>query len=412
MKALILAGGRGERMGKITENLPKPMLKIGGLPILERQINLLKRYGFKEVIILTHYLSKIIERHFKNRVTYFQEKVPLGTVGGIKELEDKLKKDFIVLYGDKMLDIDINRLVKFHKDKKSACTLVLHPTSHVEDSDLVEIDKNKRIIAFHPKPHPPNRYFRNLVNAAVYVMSPKILKYIKRGVKADFGKDIFPKIVKKERLYGYITAEYIKDVGTPARLLETRRDYQKGKIGRLNRKNKRRAVFLDRDGTINEHIDDLADSKDFRLLPSSAKAIRKINDSEFLAIVITNQPAVAKKFLAVKTLDQIHKKMETLLAEDGAKLDAIYYCPHHPDYDLKCSCRKPEIGLIKKAEKEFNIDLKKSYFIGDSWRDILCARNAGLTSIGVKTGRGCRGIDVRPDYLFSDLLRAVNSTIK
>src|SRR3989344_900785 len=196
MKALILAGGRGERMGKITENLPKPMLKIGGLPILERQINLLKRYGFKEVIILTHYLSKIIERHFKNRVSYFQEKVPLGTVGGIKELEDKLKKDFIVLYGDKMLDIDINKLAKFHKNKKSACTLVLHPTSHMEDSDMVEIDKNQRIIAFHSKPHPPNRYFRNLVNAAVYVMSPKILKYIRKGAKADFGKDIFPKIVK------------------------------------------------------------------------------------------------------------------------------------------------------------------------------------------------------------------------
>lgn len=418
MLVLILAGGRGKRLGKITENIPKPMLKIGALPILEHQINLLKKYGFKEVVILTHYLSEVIERYFKNgkkwgvKISYCREDQPMGTAGGMKEMENKLKKDFLVLYGDKMLDMDIARLVKFHKSRRTCCTLVLHPTSHMEDSDLVEIDENQRIVAFHPKPHPSDQNFRNLVSAAVYVISPRILKYVKRGAKADFGKDIFPKILKKEGLYGYLTAEYIKDIGTPARLLQARKDYREGRISRFNMKNKRKAIFLDRDGTINEYVEYLSKLKYFKLLLGAAKAVKKINDSEFLAIVVTNQPAVAKKLCSIKNVEEIHKKMENLLAKEGAKLDAIYYCPHHPDYDIKCSCRKPKIGLIKRAEKEFNIDLKHSYFIGDSWRDIACAKNAGLTAIGVKTGKGCRNIDIKPDYYFANLNKAVNFILK
>ena len=427
-KAVILAGGKGIRLKSLTKKVPKPMIKIGRLPILEHQINLLKKYGTKEIIILTYHLSEVIENYFKNgnkwgvKITYLKERKPLGTTGGLKEkeIENKLKKDFIISYGDVMIDMDIARLLAFHKEKNSACTLVLHPNDHPDDSDLVEINESQRIIAFHPKPHLNNKYFRNLVNAGLYVMSPKVLKYIKKGVKADFGKNIFPKIVKKEKLYGYLTVEYLKDVGTPARLTEVRKDYQSGKIARLNRKNKRRAIFLDRDGTINEATDDIYKIEDFKLLPKAAKAIKKINDSEFLAIVITNQPVVAKGLCSIEELTEIHKKMETLLGKERAKLDATYYCPHHPnkgftgenlDYKIKCDCRKPKIGLIKKAEKDFNINLKDSYFIGDSFRDILCGKNAGLTTIWVRTKDECQKSEVKPDYFFENLSKAVNFII-
>jgi len=427
MKALILAGGKGARMGKITKKNPKPMIKIGGFPTLEHQINLFKNYNIKEIIILTHHLSEVIERYFKNgsefgvKITYFKEKNPLGTVGGIKEIEKELREDFIVLYGDTMLDIDISRLLTFHREKNSDCTIVLHPNDHPYDSDLVEIDNNQRVVAFHPKPHEDNGYFRNLVNAGFYVMSPKILKYIKKGVKADFGKDIFPKIFKKIALYGYNTAEYLKDIGTPERIIEVKKDYRKGKTRRLNRSNKRKTIFMDRDGVINKKIGLLYKIEDFELLPNASKAIKKINDSEFLAIVITNQPVVARSLCSIEELEMIHKKMETLLGKEGAKLDAIYYCPHHPDkgfpeenpkYKIECDCRKPKTGLIEKAEKDFNIDFKDSYFIGDSFRDILCGKNAGLTTIGVRTGDGCKDRKVKPDYLFDDLYGAVNFITK
>lgn len=424
-QAVILAGGKGKRLWPLTRHIPKPMLKIGEVPLLEHQVNLLKRYGIKEIIILTNYFSKVIEKYFSDggnfgvKISYFKEKKPLGTTGGLKEIANRLKNDFVVLYGDIMLDIDINRLLAFHKNKKSDCTLVLHPNDHPQDSDLVETNGNQRIIAFHRKPHLDNRYFGNLVSAGLYVLSPKLLKYIRKGVRADFGKDVFQKIVKKEKLYGYLTAEYLKDTGTPQRLAEVRKDYQSGKIKRLNRKNKRKAIFLDRDGVINDAIDvgRKIKTKDFRLLPGVAQAIKKINQSEFLAVVITNQPAVAKGLLTIEVLAQIHKKMEGLLGKAGAKLDAIYYCPHHPErgftgenlsYKIKCNCRKPKIGLIKKSKKDFNIDLKRSYFVGDSFRDILCGKRAGTTTIGVKTGKRCQDGKVKPDYFFKDLNQAVN----
>lgn len=426
MRALILAGGRGERMGSLTEHTPKPMLKIGGSPLLTHQIELFRRYGIKNITLLTCYLSEIIEKYFEDgskfgvKISYFKEEKPLGTTGGLKEIENRLKEDFLLLCGDVMLDLDIKRLLEFHRKKKSACTLVLHPNDHPQDSDLVEIDANQRIVAFHPKPRQENKYLRNLVNAGLYVISPKILKHLEKGVKADFGKDIFPKIVKKEALYGYVTPEYLKDMGTPERLKEVDRDFRSGKIRKLNLKNKRRAIFLDRDGTINKLNNDIYRSANFQLFPFASRAIKKINESEFLAVVITNQPAVAKGFCSMDDIAEVHKKMETNLGEAGAKLDGIHFCPHHPDkgfegenpkYKIKCSCRKPEIGMIKKAEKDFNIDLRHSYFIGDSYRDILCGRKAGMTTIGVKTGRGCKDGAIRPDYLKKNILEAVNFII-
>ena len=423
-KALIVAGGRGSRLGKKTKKIPKPMINIGYLPLLEHQIRLLKRYGVKEFFLLTGYLSEVIEKHFKDgrdfgvNITYFKEKKPLGTAGGIKEIGDKLKEDFIIAMGDVMLEMDIGRLFYFHKRKKSAFTLVLHPNNHPDDSDLVEIDRNQKIIAFYSKPHPKNKYFRNLVNAGLYVLSPKILKYIKKGEKVDFGKDVFPKVIKKEAVYGYNTAEYLKDIGTPERLTEVKRDYSSGKIKRFNRKNKRRAIFMDRDGVINEDIGWLHKLKDFELLPGIAKVIKKINDSEFLAVMITNQPVVARGLCSIEELEEIHKKMETLLGRERAKLDAVYYCPHHPDkgfpeenkkYKIKCNCRKPKIGLFLKAQKEFNINFKKSYLIGDQVNDILAGKRLGCRTILVETGHGkdYKPFLTRPDFVAKNLAEAV-----
>lgn len=159
---------------------------------------------------------------------------------------------------------------------------------------------------------------------------------------------------------------------------------------------KSKAIFLDRDGVINEYVEELAKENDFKLYDFTAKAVKKINDSGYLAIVITNQPMVAKGFLSEKELHGIHKKMEAELATVGAKIDGLYYCLHHPkrgfegevlELKVDCNCRKPKIGLIVKAVEDFNIDISKSFFIGDSSADAKTAENAGLTFIGVKTGR-------------------------
>lgn len=428
MQTVIIAGGRGTRLGKITTKIPKPMIEIGGEPLLLHQILLLKRYGIKNIFILTAYLAEMIENYFGDgkklgvNIKFLRSDESLGNADRVKLLDGKISDDFLVFYGDVMLDMDLKKLIAFHKTKAGIATLVIHPNDHPYDSDLLETDANDKIVALHPKPHPADVYFKNLVNAGAYVFSPRIFHHIKTrpGIELDFGRRIFPELIKKENVFGYNTPEYIKDMGTPERLKQVRKDYLSGKIARMNSKNKQRAVFLDRDGTINQKADDLYDINVFKLLPGAAKAVKIINQAGYLAILATNQPVIAKGFLTIDGLEEIHKKMQMLLGQEGARLDGIYFCPHHPDrgypeenskYTIQCGCRKPQIGMVKKAQNDFNIDLKNSYFIGDSDRDIVGGKNAGAKTIAIGKGADFRKNiatkNRQPDFFAKDLFSAV-----
>ena len=213
MQAVILAGGQGTRLKSINTLVAKPMMPIGNKPLLEHQVELLKSFGIRDVIILVNHLKESIQHYFHDgskwgmNISYYEEVVPLGTVGGVKAIEDQITGDFLVVYGDVMLSMDIARLIRFHKEKKSACTLVLHPNDHPYDSDLVELDHQGKISTFHSKPHEANRYYRNMVNAGVYVFSKSVFDFLEKDKKADFGKDIFPVLVNKISMFGYNTTE-------------------------------------------------------------------------------------------------------------------------------------------------------------------------------------------------------------
>ena len=422
MKAVILAGGKGTRLGKISREIPKPMVYIGDRPIIGHQIELLKRYGITDILIITGYLSHVIEDHFGDgsdlgvNISYFRETEPLGTTGGVKEMEDQLKDDFLLLYGDVLVDMDLRRLISHHREHRGLATLVLHPNDHPQDSDLVELDERSKVVRFRTKPHDQGTFYHNLVNAALYVLSPAILPLLPKGRKADFGRDIFPEAIHYGDIYGYVTAEYLKDVGTPERLSDVTEDLLSGKVRRFNRSNQRMAVFLDRDGVVLKKIDLLHTIEDVELYPFSVQALKLLNQSDYLAVLITNQPVIARGLCTLEELDMIHRKMETLLGREGAKLDGIYFCPHHPErgfpgevpeFKIACTCRKPGIGMIEKAVKDFNIDLKGSYIIGDSTRDIECGINAEVTTIGVRTGDGCRDARNAPDHMAENVLDAV-----
>jgi D,D-heptose 1,7-bisphosphate phosphatase len=422
MQAIILAGGQGTRLQSVNKQVAKPMLPIGDKPLLEHQLLLLKAAGFTKIIILVNHLKETIQGYIGDgsrwgvSVSYYEETTPLGTVGGVKAVEDKIDGDFLLLYGDVMLSMDLNRLITFHQQKKSECTLVIHPNDHPYDSDLVEMDGNARITSFHPKPHDENRYYQNLVNAGVYVLSPKIFQYLEKDKKADFGKDIFPKLVSTLAMFGYNTTEYLKDMGTPDRLEQVTADYLDGKIEARNLKHKQRAIFLDRDGVLNVDHPYIASTEQLQLFPFTAEAIKKINKSNFLSIVVTNQPVVARNICSEADLRIIHNKLDTVLGYERAKLDALYYCPHHPDkgypeenpvYKIECSCRKPKPGMLLDAARDFNIDLTASFIIGDDERDVEAGKNAGVTSIGVRTGKALKGSKLQPDYMFDNVLKAV-----
>lgn len=426
MKAIILAGGKGTRLGKLTEEIPKPMLNLVGKPLMEYHIELLKRYGITDIFITVNYLKESIIKHFGTgekfgvNIYYYEEKEPLGTVGGVKALEDQLSEDFLIIYGDVMVEMDLKRLIDFHKIKKSAATLVLHPNDHPYDSDLVAVDKNDKITAFIPKPHNNDRYYANLVNAGVYLLNKKVLQFIESNKKADFGADIFPTLVNQFPFYGYNTPEYMRDMGTPERLVKVEEAILSEKVFRRNLENRQKAIFLDRDGVINDDTEFIKSPKEMKLLPGVSSAVEQINKSEYLAIVATNQSVIARNLCTEEGLHEIHSKMETDLGTDRAYLDKIYFCPHHPDkgfpdenpaYKIDCDCRKPKPGMLLQASEKYNIELRESYMIGDHERDIQAGKAAGAITVGVATGKGLKKTNTKSDYFFSDLKEAVNFII-
>jgi len=424
MNLVIIAGGRGTRLG--LRDIPKPMVKVGGKPLLEHQINLAKQYSIKNIYILSGHLSEVIYDYFGSgekfgvNITHITEEYPLGTAGAVKQLENRIAGRFMVFYGDVFLDVDLKSFMDFDREAGSVADIIVHPNDHPYDSDLVEIDDDNTVTAFHSKPHDENKYYRNLVNAAVYILSPDIFKHIPKDKPSDFGKDIFPLALESgEIVRAYKTAEYIKDIGTIERLEKVSSDIICGKAERFSKKNKRPAIFIDRDGTVVREVDLLHRVEDLELLSFSAAAIKKINNSDYLSFLITNQPVVARNLCDIAAMRQIHDKLETLLGREGAYLNDIYFCPHHPDkgypgenpeFKIDCDCRKPKTGMISKAVKEYNVDVESSWVIGDRTTDIQTGRNAGMKTILVRTGNAGQDekFNISPDYILDNFDDAVN----
>ncbi|HSU33855.1 MAG TPA: HAD-IIIA family hydrolase [Bryobacteraceae bacterium] len=427
MQLVIIAGGKGTRLKERLGHLPKPMVKIGGKPLLEHQIVLAREHGITEILLLTGYGARHIEHYFGDgsrwgvHLQYHLECKPLGTAGAVLDAFDKLQARFIVMYGDTMLNVDLRRFAEAHPSGASA-TLFLHPNDHPQDSDLVEVNDANDVVAFHPYPHPPDRYFANLVNAALYVVEKDSLISWYHGrdthtYPLDFGKHVFPALLENgSRLHGYVSREYIKDAGTPARLDRVIAHYESGRIQNGSLSTSLPAIFLDRDGTLNDDKGWLHSPDQMHLLPGAAEAVRAINESGRLAVVITNQPVIARGECTEEGLKLIHNKLEWLLGEWNAYLDGIYFCPHHPDKgfpgereELKfvCSCRKPAPGLLEVAAKEMNIDLRRSWMIGDRDADVQAAANFGIRSVLVRTGR-MGPQKCNPDATAENVLNAVH----
>jgi histidinol-phosphate phosphatase family protein len=427
-QAVILAGGKGTRLKERLGGLPKPLIDVCGTPLLEHQINLLKSQNFDNILILVNYESEKIIEFCKSKnnwglnILCIDDGEPLGTAGAILRVYDLLQSEFLVVYGDTMLNVELNRFYEYHNQNlSSAVTLFLHPNDHPSDSDLVEIDVNGIVMGFHPYPHDSSKFYPNLVNAALYwIRKEALLSWKDNNVMLDFGKNLFPMMLKKNFIIrGYNSIEYIKDGGTPSRIDKICGDLLSGKIEKSNLSYPQKAIFIDRDGTINKEVHHLNHLDKFELLPSVASAIKLFNESDYLSCVITNQPVVARGDCALTDLIQIHNKMETLIGFEGAFVDRIYYCPHHPDkgfvgeideFKIDCNCRKPKTGLVNSAVEELNISLDLSWLIGDTSTDILTAKNARLKSILVETGYA--GLDqkylVLPDFIVPDLSSAAS----
>ena len=181
----------------------------------------------------------------------------------------------------------------------------------------------------------------------------------------------------------------------------------------------RPAVFLDRDGTINVEVGYLSRPEDLRLINGSAGAVRRLNEAGFLVVVVSNQSGVARGYFSEEAVERVNEAMERRLRRRGARLDAIYYCPHHPEgvvdrYRRECGCRKPAPGMVRRAQEDLGIDVPRSYVVGDHRGDILLAKNVGARSILVTTGHGADEIEkltgdgTQPDFIVKNLAEAVD----
>lgn len=423
MQAVIMAGGKGTRLSDIAKDIPKPMVRIKGKPLLQYQIENLRENGIVDITLVIGYLGDVIQKYFEDgekygvNINYYVEKEPLGTAGALVTLSKKFEDNFILLFGDLFIDIDFDRFVQAHTKKKADVTLFTHPNGHPYDSDLVEINWEGRVEKWLPK-NQPREIYMNLVNAGIYVINKNIFKGMEVEKKIDLEKDIIIPGLTKFKIYSYSSSEYVKDLGTPERYEAVIKDVETGLPVKKNFSHKQKAIFIDRDGTINKYVGFLNDIRQMELKDTVAEAIRNINNSEFLAIVITNQPVVARGEVTLTELDDIHKKMYALLGNNGAYVDALYYCPHHPDkgFDgevkelkIDCNCRKPKVGLIQKAVQDYNIDLTYSWFVGDTSIDIMTGKNAGTRTILIEGGdkHNCKKYDVEPDARKNTLLEAV-----
>lgn len=425
---VILAGGRGTRLRSRLGDLPKPLVDVGGIPLLERQLVLARSYDVSHAVLLVSYGAGQIRefcasrRNFGLHLELVEDGEPRGTAGATLAAFDHLADEMIILYGDAMLDVDLSRFLAAHAaEPEAAATLFLHPNDHPQDSDLVELDDAGLIKTFHPYPHDPQRFYPNLVNAALYVARKDALAPWRTArAPLDFGKDLFPAMLARgSRLKGYVSAEYIKDLGTPSRLDRVCADLRSGAIERARRDRPQRIVFLDRDGTLNREIGHLTRAEQIELLPRVPEAIRRLNQAGYRCCVVTNQPVVARGDCSFEELHRIHNKLETLLGREGAYLDRIYYCPHHPHRGFageiahlktECDCRKPRTGMIERALSDLGGARATSFFVGDTSVDIETARRAGLRSVLVRTGHGGLDgkLDAEPGVIVEDLYAAVD----
>jgi histidinol-phosphate phosphatase family protein len=425
-QAVILAGGKGTRLRERLHGRPKPLVDVDGVPLLGRQIEALRRNDISNILILVGHAADQIQAfcgkpEFANlRLALIDDGEPRGTAGALLHTFDRLEERFLVVYGDTLFEIDLDRLWNFHVAAKADATLVVHPNDHPFDSDLIEMDESNRVIAMHRLSRDPGVFLPNLVNAGMYVLEREAIAFWReQRPPTDIARDLFSAMLRRGAdLRGYATFEYIKDLGTPKRLDKVISQLHSGMVDRSRIDRPQRAVFLDRDGTINQWKGHLAHSKDFALIEGAAEAVKQLNEAEYRVIVVTNQPVIARGEATFEEVRGIHWKMETLLGEHGAFIDRLYLCPHHPDrgfpgevaaLKVACDCRKPGTRLIETARDDLNIDLRESWLIGDSTGDILAAQRAGLRSILVQTGEA--GSDgkyaVRPDFIVKDLSAAV-----
>ncbi len=369
-QAVIVCGGLGTRLGDITKKTPKPLIKINRKTILEHLIKNLSRFGFREVLLLCYHKKDLFIKKFHNKTFYgiktrcIIDKKLLGTSASLLNAKKFLERNFLFCNGDTFFDINIYDLVnRFSKKKFLAFVALKKIENKKKRYDGYNLNK-KNFLRSDKKKY---------INTGVIIFSKKIIKFLKK--KGSLEKDVYPEIIKQNKMGGKIYKNDFIDMGTPKDLKKLPKF--------LEKINFKPAVFLDRDGVINKDIGYLYKIKDVIWRKDINKYIKKYNDKNYYIVIITNQSGVGRGYYKEQDVIKLHSWIENKIRLSGGNIDKIYFAPYYkdskfPKYRKKRNMRKPNIGMILRAKNELNINLKKSILIGDNQTDKLCAIKAGI----------------------------------
>jgi histidinol-phosphate phosphatase family protein len=391
-RSLLLAGGLGTRLRPLTDSVPKCLIPIAGQPLLDIWVQRLVECGIREARINTHALADVVRAHIaqinaQNRLRLVEVYEPVllgsaGTVAANVDLADDVD-EIVIIYADNFSDIDLRPLIAFHRAHTDPLTMVLFHAPDPCACGIAELDKDRRVISFVEKPKSP---VSNLANAGLYVIDADAYREIAELMAFDLGFDVLPRFVGRMR--GWTWGGYYLDIGTQESLkraeCDARNLFPEG-FPIESPRDQRPAVFLDRDGTLIEHVHYLSDPALVRLLPGAAEAVKRLRRAGFAVVLVTNQSAIGRGLLTEDRLAQIHAEMQQQLAASGATIDGIYYCPVAPDSDdrsvVEHQDRKPGPGMLLRAAADLKLDLAASWMVGDLTSDVFAGLNAGCRSI-------------------------------
>tara|TARA_A100001035_G_scaffold155693_1_gene122931 strand:+ start:1142 stop:2386 length:1245 start_codon:yes stop_codon:yes gene_type:complete len=404
--AVLACGGLGTRLKEITKDTPKPLYPVAGKSTLERCIQQLEDFDFKNLIITIGYKSKEflkfideLNRKYKVDIDIFVEENPLGECGALWVIKDKLCNDFVFINGDLIFSINFKKLSFFHMRLSSKLTLVTHTSDHPDDSDLVSVPNGTLVENIFLKSNDINSEKNAyLGNSGIFMINKEVLDKLKAPKEKD-SKSVFHFIVKKIfelkiNIYSYNTTEYIKDMGTPKRLKVVSEDLSKAIVNRKNYTNIQKALFLDRDNTLIKCSQGkyVINKNEIEILSKNIENIIPISLDYDLVCLVTNQPVIAMGKISLRDLDEINSVVVKSCLSMGLKIDIVSFCPHHPHKGYKgeleflkydCFCRKPNPGLFFEQAFLRNINLKESLMIGDSDYDLFAAENAGCKFLNI-----------------------------
>jgi len=432
-QAVILCGGRGTRLAEWVRELPKPMILLDGRPVLDHIISNLAKAGIQRFLLAAGYRGDVVTRYYTAprpadcRIEVLTEPEPGGTAGALRGCANRLDDDFVLAYGDVFLDFDARRLIAAHEIHRPLGTLLVRASDHPWDSHLVVADDAGRVLEFVNR-REPGRLYRNVANAAVHVVSRRLLDFVPAAGPADLGADVFPAAITRGETLGIHFLEeegFVKDMGTPERLASVEEYLADRALAEAARARPQpvETVFLDRDGVLTVDSGFIDRPEKLELLPGVAEAMALLHRRGIRCVVTTNQSIVARGLCTMAMLGTIHDRLRVKIAAGGGKIDAIYACPHHPEThhgegvpELRraCRCRKPAPGLLFCARRELGLNLAACIIVGDQTSDVRAGRAAGIRT--VLLGNPGHRDQVRkvaaPDAEFDSLLAFVQAAIE